>query len=202
MTSHIVITIGRDFGADGHEIGVQLSNRLGIKLYDKELLAKAVSKRGKDELALFKADESLTKETYNPYFPSIGFIRKSDKLFEIEREIIRDLAEIDSCIIVGRLSDYILRDKKNILNVFITAPYEFRVKNIQEKYNSNESESKKLVRRKDIVRRDYRNYYSNGKYKLYSNKGLLLNRQIFGIEGCVDILETAVNLKIKQFMKE
>ncbi len=202
MNSNIVITIDRDFGAEGHEIGFQLAARLGIKLYDKDILGKAVLKKGQDEISLMKADESVSKTDYNPYFPSLGFARKSDQLFELEKGVIRDVAESESCIIVGRLSDYILRDKSNLLRVYIYAPFEFRVKNIQNKYNSSEVESKKIVRRKDIVRRDYRNYYSNGKYKLYSNKDVFLNREVFGIDGCVEILETAAKERIKKLKRE
>ena len=202
MSSQIIITINRDFGSDGHEIGAQLARSLNIPLYDKDILGKAALKKGKDESSLRVADESLTKENINPFFPTLSFTRKSDQLFEIEREIIRDLAEVESCIIVGRLSDYILRDKKNLLNVFITAPFKFRAKNIQEKYNCSESESKKLVRRMDIVRSDFKNYYSNGKYKLYENKSMIvLNREVFQIEGCVEILKAAYTLRLKQLKK-
>ncbi len=203
MSSQIIITINRDFGADGHEIGAQLAHRLNIPLYDKDILGKAALKKGKDESSLRVADESLTKENINPFFPSLNFTRKSDQLFEIERDIIRDLAEVESCIIVGRLSDYILRDKENLLNVFITAPFKFRASSIQEKYNCSQSDSKKLVRRMDIVRRDFKNYYSNGKYKLYENKSMIvLNRAIFGIDGCVEILEATYNLRLKQLMRD
>lgn len=202
METHIIITIRREFGAEGHEIGAQLSKRLNIDFYDKDILGKAVLKKGTDEVALKNVDESITANNINLSFPSLGFTRKSDLLFKIEREIIRDIAETKSCIIMGRLSDYILRDKDNLLNVYISAPLSFRIENIQDKYNSSESDSKKLVRRMDIMRRDYRNYYSNGKAKMFDDKSILLNRKTFGIEGCVDILEAAVNAKIKALSKE
>lgn len=202
MKTHIIITIRREFGAEGHEIGAQLSKRLNIDFYDKDILGKAVLKKGTDEVALKNVDESITANNINLSFPSLGFTRKSDLLFKIEREIIRDIAETKSCIIMGRLSDYILRDKDNLLNVYISAPLSFRIENIQDKYNSSESDSKKLVRRMDIMRRDYRNYYSNGKAKLFDDKSILLNRKTFGIEGCVDILEAAVNAKIKALSEE
>lgn len=202
METHIIITIRREFGAEGHEIGAQLSKRLNIDFYDKDILGKAVLKKGTDEVALKNVDESITANNINLSFPSLGFTRKSDLLFKIEREIIRDIAETKSCIIMGRLSDYILRDKDNLLNVYISAPLSFRIENIQDKYNSSESDSKKLVRRMDIMRRDYRNYYSNGKAKMFDDKSILLNRKTFGIEGCVDILEAAVNAKIKALSEE
>ncbi|MGH4039061.1 MAG: AAA family ATPase [Sphaerochaeta sp.] len=195
---HLIITIRREFGAEGHEIGSQLSRRLAIDFYDKDILGKAVLKKGQDETSFKAVDENITPNNVNLRFPSFAFTRKSDQLFELEKEVIRDIAESKSCIIMGRLSDYILRDKKNTLNVYITAPMEFRVKNIQDKYNYSETESKKMVRRMDIMRRDYRNYYSNGKTKLFDNKDLVLNRKTFGIEGCVDILEIAVHSKLSQ----
>jgi cytidylate kinase len=201
VENHIVITIRREFGAEGHEIGAQLSRRLGIDFYDKDILGKAVLKKGIDETSFKSVDESITPSNVNLAFPSFAFTRKSDQLFELEKEVIRDVAELKSCIIIGRLSDYILRDKTNLLNVYISAPLDFRISNIQEKYNSSESESKKLVKRMDFMRRNFRNYYSNGKCKLHENKDILLNRKTFGIDECVDIIEVAVKAKLKQLQK-
>ncbi|MGD1821562.1 MAG: AAA family ATPase [Pleomorphochaeta sp.] len=202
MSSRIIITIERDFGADGHEIGLQLSHLLNMTLYDKDILHKAAVKRGIGDSSLVFADEKVTNDNLNSIFPNSIFTKSSDKLFQIEKEIIRDLAESESCIIVGRLSDYILRNKENLIKVYITAPLEFRIKNIQEKYNSSYNDSKKLVRKMDLVRRNYRKYYSNDKYNLYSNKSIVLNRDDFTISECVGILKNVVYLKNNNTYKE
>jgi len=194
MTSHI-ITIERDFGADGHEIGLQLSKILNINFYDKDILHKAAVKKGLGDSSLAKADEIVTRDGFFSLFPNYLFSKKSDELFQIEKEIIRDLAESDSCIIVGRLSDYILRDKENLIKVYITAPLDFRINNIRAKYNSTFADSKKLVREMDIARKNYRNYYSNDKHSVYSNKSIVLNRSCFSIDECVQILKTAITTK-------
>jgi len=192
----------RDFGAEGHEIGAQLAERLGIAFYDKDILGKAAYKKGIDEASFSQADESVTKTYVDPVFPSRGFTRKSDQLFALEKEFIRDVAATKSCVIVGRLSAYILRNNTNVFNILITAPFDFRVKNIQEKYHSSLSDAKKLVKHVDAMRRDYRNYYSNGKWQLYEKRGLMLNREVFDIPSCVEILETAVKVMKKQCLKE
>ena len=202
MHSPLVITMRRDFGAEGHEIGAQLADRLGITLYDKDILGKAALKKGTDEGSFTQADESVTRTYFDPLFPQFGYTRKSDQLFTLEKEFIRDVAATKSCIIIGRLSSYILRNNTNVLHVLITAPFEFRVKNIQEKYHSSMADAKKLVKHVDAMRRDYRNYYSNGKWQLYEKRGITLNREVFSVLDCVDILETTVEVMKKQFMKE
>ena len=125
MGSKLIITIGREFGAEGHEIGNELAERIGFGLYDKDMLALAAEKSGIDVKVLAPADESYYGHALSPYL-TIGRLSPSmgDKLFQLQTEIIRDLAAKGSCIIIGRLADFILRDNPNCIKVFIYAPFE------------------------------------------------------------------------------
>lgn len=197
MDSKLIITIGREFGAEGHEIGNELAERIGFGLYDKDMLALAAEKSGIDVKVLAPADESYYGHALSPYL-TIGRLSPSmgDKLFKLQTEIIRDLAARGSCIIIGRLADYILRDNPNCVKVFIYAPFEKRVEIIKNKHGISEGDAKKLVKKMDAARREYYTYYSNGKWDRKEGKDILLNRATFGVKGCVDILEAMARARM------
>ena len=197
MGSKLIITIGREFGAEGHEIGNELAERIGFGLYDKDMLALAAEKSGIDVKVLAPADESYYGHALSPYL-TIGRLSPSmgDKLFQLQTEIIRDLAAKGSCIIIGRLAVFILRDNPNCIKVFIYAPFEKRVEIIKNKHDISEGEAKKLVKKMDAARREYYTYYSNGKWDRKEGKDILLNRATFGVKGCVDILEAMAKARI------
>ncbi len=184
MDSKLIITIGREFGAEGHEIGKELAQRLGFELYDKDMLALAAQKSGIDINVLASSDESIMGRFLSP---SMG-----DKLFKVQTDIIHNLAAKGSCVIVGRLADYILKDNPNCLKVFIYAPFEKRVEIIRNKHQIDEASAKKLVKNMDAARKKYYTYYSNGKWNKKEGKDIMLNRGAFKVEECVDILEAMV----------
>lgn len=196
MEKHFVVTISREFGAEGHEIGKVLSERLGVKLYDKELLAKAAARNGLDASAVRSYDESVEKRFMEPYLgiENAGAAQE-DLLFQQEMQVIRDVYAKESCIIVGRLSDYILHNEPDVISVFVYAPEEFRINNIMKKHRISAKEAKKLVRRMDAARKNYYHFYSLGKWNQKKKKDLMLNRKAFGVEGCADILEAMVKTK-------
>lgn len=194
-----VITIGREFGAEGHEIGKELAERLGINMYDKDLLSMAAEKSGIDRDTLASTEERVVNCFLEPYVP-LGFNGETvaDRVFKIQSQIIRELADHESCVIIGRLADYILRDEKNCIRVFIFAPLEDRMKRIAKKHSISEEAARKLIKRMDTARKNYYSYYSNGKAKWSSKDGkdILLNRECYDVDGCVDILEMMIK---KQF---
>lgn len=190
MDSKLIITIGREFGAEGHEIGKELADRLGFTLYDKDMLALAAQKSGIDINVLASSDESIMGRFLSPYL-TIGKLSPSmgDKLFQVQTDIIHNLAAKGSCVIIGRLADYILRDNPNCLKVFIYAPFEKRVEIIKNKHQIDEASAKKLVKNMDAARKKYYTYYSDGKWDRKEGKDILLNRGVFRVKECVDILE-------------
>lgn len=190
MKSKLVITIAREFGAEGNEIGKELAQRLGFDFYDKDLLGMAAKEKGVDAGALASSDEAVWDHFLSPYMTIRSMSpSKGDQLYQKQQEIIMNLAAKGSCVMVGRATDYILKDEPDCIKVFIYAPMKFRVKNIMEKHHIEEAQAKKLVKKMDVARKSYHAYYSNGKWNQKEGKDILLNRAAFGVKGCVDILE-------------
>ena len=193
----IIITIAREFGTNGHEMGMILSEKLGIPFYDKDILSKAAHESGIEYEKVKEADERVNSRILKPILGySVGFGEEEDRLFYAEEKIIRQVSE-HSCIIIGHLSDYILKDDPDCIKVFIYAPFEDRVKMIAKKYNISEEESRKVVRRMDQVRTNFYSYYSNGKWEHSKGKDLILNRSTISLEDCVDMIAHLVELKLK-----
>lgn len=122
----------------------------------------------------------------------------NDRLFREESQVIRDVSAKESCIIIGRCADYILKDSEDCIHVFIYAPYEDRVKIIEDKHKISHTEAKKLVKKMDSVRNSYYTYYAGKGWNRKEGKDILLNRSKFGITGCVDILEAMVKSSMQE----
>lgn len=196
MSSKLIITIGREFGAEGHEIGKELAKRLEFDFYDKDMLALAAKRSGIDINELAPSDESIMGHFLSPYL-TIGKLSpsKGEQLFQVQTDIIRDLAAKGACVIIGRLADYILKDYPGCLKVFVYAPLEKRIEIIKNKHQIDEASAKKLVKTMDLARRNYYTYYSDGKWDRKEGKDILLNRATFSVAECVDILEAMARAK-------
>lgn len=194
--NHFVITINREFGAEGHEIGKILSERMKISFYDKDILKKAATRLGKDSSELIKHDESIEHRLFQPYFIGNIFSSQGSELFQKETQVIMDLYSGDSCIVVGRLSDYILRDYPDVLKVNISAPEKYRIENIKNKHHITEKEATKLVKQMDSIREEYYKFYTLGKWNQKTNKDIIINRASYSIEGCANLIELALKSKL------
>lgn len=193
MAGNFIITICREFGSEGHEIGKELSERLGIKLYDKDLILMAAKESGLEEKTVASADEAVTNHflaSYMPFRTDPG--TDNDKVFKAQSKVIRLLAERESCIIIGRLADYILKDEPNCMKVLIGAPFEARADLIAKKHGITPEAAAKLVKRMDTERNAYYNYYSKGRWSRSDGKDLIINRGAYGLQGSVELLEAAV----------
>ena len=193
----VVITIARDFGAEVHEIGRMLANELHIPLYDNELLVRASLRAGEalDKMAAY--DEQLAVENM-AFLPDRYDSRSySDKLFQKMSQVILDLGENESCIIEGRLSDYLLRNNPNHIAVLVTAPFEARVEIVRKKRGLNKKGAK-LVKRQQKAREAFYKRYSGGKWKMTSGKDIVVNRAKLGREGCVAVLAAAYRHKLEE----
>lgn len=194
----VVITIARDFGAEGHEIGKMLSLSLGIPLYDNEILVRSALRTGEamDKIAAY--DEKLSRE-FTAFLPDRMDARSnSDKLFRAMANVIIDLGTTQSCIIEGRLSDYLLQSNPNMIAVLITAPFESRVEIVRNKRNLSKKDGEKLVREMQEARELFYKRYSGGKWKMTSGKDLVVNRAKLGRQGCCDCIESAYWNKIAE----
>lgn len=194
----VVITIARDYGAEGHEIGKMLSVELGIPLYDNELLVRSASRAGEALDKVAEYDERMAAE-FMAFLPDrVDSRTLSDKLFKSMSQVIVDLAATRSCIIEGRLSDYLLRNSSNHIAVLVTAPFDERVEIVRAKRGLDKRAGAKLVREMQHAREAFYKRYSAGKWKMTDGKDLVVNRAKLGRQGCVDVIAAAYRFKLSE----
>lgn len=192
MEKKIIITIGRQFGSGGKGVADALGRKLGIPVYDSELIAKAAQDSGFSADLFVQSDEkrrffSLSSIFAGNYSDTDNYM--SDKgLFKMQSETIRRIAEQGSAIIVGRCSDYILRDMDNVVDVFLTCPAEERAKRVSERAGISIEKALDLIEKKDKDRAEYYNYYTFGNWGVASTYDLCLDSSILGIEGTADFI--------------
>lgn len=203
MDKKIIITIARGYGSGGKTIGKMLSKELNIPYYDRELLYLASDESGIN-LSLFqKNDEDVNKGLFDlasyKYDGSLippedsDFVSK-ENLFNYQAKIIKDLAEKQSCIIVGRCADFILKDMENTVNLFIWAPHDVCVKTVMDKYSFTEKEADKKIRKIDRHRSDYYHYYTGRDWDNVRNFDLCLNTADKTYEECIEIIKAYINV--------
>lgn len=194
----VVITIARDYGAEGHEIGKMLSVELGIPLYDNELLVRSASRADEALDKVAEYDERMAAE-FMAFLPDrVDSRTLSDKLFKSMSQVIVDLAATRSCIIEGRLSDYLLRNSPNHIAVLVTAPFDERVEIVRAKRGLDKRAGAKLVREMQHAREAFYKRYSAGKWKMTDGKDLVVNRAKLGRQGCVDVIAAAYRFKLSE----
>ena len=192
MDKKIIINIGRQFGGGGVAVALELGRKLGIPVYDKELIKKAAQDSGFSAEFFEESDEkkrflSLSAIFSNRFSETENYM--SDRgIFKMQSQTIMKIAEQGSAIIVGRCSDYILRDMENTLNVFLTSPLEVRAARIAERSNVSLEEAERLAEEKDRKRAEYYNYYTFTDWGVASTYDLCLDSSILGIEGTADFI--------------
>ncbi len=206
---HYVITIARGFGSGGKEIGSELAARLGIPCYESQILKMASDESGLNEALFSQVDEKLNVEgRVRSYLrrvpfekvatPSMKEFTSDINLFNIQSQIIRHLANSESCIIIGKCADYVLRNYPNVLSVYIEAPRSACVNSIMNKMGVTEAEAHKLIEKTDKYRADYYKYYTHGGYWTNPvNYDLTLNSDRVGRDKCVDVLEQFLKIKFE-----
>jgi cytidylate kinase len=193
MKKDIIITIGRQFGCGGKRIAEALGSKLGIPVYDHELIIKAAQEIGFSAEFFKRSDEkkrffSLTSIFAGSYNSDTENYMSDKGLFQIQCETIRSIADHGSAIIVGRCSDYVLRDRSNTLNVFLTSPLEDRVRRVSETEGVDLEKAEEIVMKQDRNRAEYYNYYTFGNWGVASNYDICIDSSIAGIEGTADLI--------------
>jgi cytidylate kinase len=192
-----VISIGRQLGSGGKEIAEKLGAMLNIKVYDKTLLEVAAKESGLDTTVFEKADEQETSGFLNGLFSIHGSMSNyipgdsymtNDKLFEIQSETIRELADKEPCIIVGRCSEYVLRDHPKKISIFITADTQERIERIMEKESLSHEKAVEFIEKGDKRRRSYHDYYATTHWGEARSYDICVNSSRMGIEGTVEFL--------------
>ena len=201
-----IITISREFGSGGREVGEKLAAKLGIKLYDKELLQQAAKDSGFCEEIFENHDEkptnsflySLVMDTYSVSgYSAAPFLDMplNHKVFLAQFETIKKIAEKESCVIVGRCADYALSDNPNCINVFIHADLDVRIKNVSRNLNITENKARDIINKTDKQRASYYNYYTSKKWGDSKSYNLSLDAGKLGTDNCVEMI-----LKFRELM--
>lgn len=203
MKCKSVITISREFGSGGREIGEKLAKKLEIDFYDKELISLAAKESGIDPVLFERIDEqaansllySLSMGMYN--FGQTGFsprdqISVNDQLYLLQHEIIKKLAQ-KPCVIVGRCADYILRARENCINIFIHADIDYRVQRAIKIHDLPENKAEAIVRKTDKTRANYYQFYTELKWGLADNYHLSINSGKLTSDQVVDVITNYIN---------
>ena len=186
-----VVTISRQFASMGRTIAQRMSEQLGIEFYDRDIVEEAARRTGLDSRYISEIEEKGGNIFAKRQFPlGMGLISIQNETFETQSEMIKDLAAQDkpSCIIVGRCADYVLRDHPRILNIYVYAPYEARLKNCVEKLGMDEKTAKSMILQVDRARETYRLRYCDGVKSVLDGRDLLIDSSRFGPEKTADLL--------------
>ena len=206
MTTHKIITIGRQFGSGGHEIGNLLATRLDIPLYDNNLVRMAAEKmdireetaKAIDETSLnsFVSSYLITPMGYSSYINSEEYVQPlSEQMYELQTEIIKKLAERGPCVIVGRCADYVLKDNPNVVSVFVHADEKFCLDRAMERNSMTEKEMKKYIEKTDKFRGDFYRYHTGHEWADARNYDLCLNSGKLGFQKCVEEIKAYIKIR-------
>lgn len=199
MSKKLIITIARQYGSGGREIGERIATALGIPKYDKELITEAASRGDLDPGVIQKADETAANSLLytlamgsNVFGTAMSFGYKmpiNDKLFLLQSDVIKSYAKEGSCVIIGRCADYVLRDEPNLLRVFIYGDLEHRQQRVLERHKDvKPSQAIDIINKTDKRRASYYNFYTGNKWGKYDNYDIAINSSTLGIEGTAKML--------------
>lgn len=201
MAYNTIITIGRQFGSGGHEIGRKLAKELGIKIYDKELLKLVAEESGICEKVLENYDEkptnSLLYSIVMDVYPSMNYVGTTlnQQIYQAQFDTIKKLGQGESCVIVGRGADYILRDCPHLTTVFVHASLDFRAQRVAEYEKISETKARDIVLKSDKKRASFYNFQTEKKWGMASSYNLCVDSSDLGIDGAVGLIIDYVERK-------
>ena len=191
---HMVTTIGCEYGARGNAVGRKVAEDLGIRFYDRELVDAIIDEVGVPKDIMEKVEEGVTIAGKGVQGQERGNFSKyadlTERAIHVQKQIIRKLADRESCVIIGRSADYILKDREDVLRIFIYSPNEVRIKNVMESHNLSEPDAKLLISEKD------KRYHKRHLALTGSNRGdrhnrdLLIDSSLLGVERTASYIET------------
>lgn len=196
-----IITISRQYGSGGRYIGKKLSEKLGIPCYDEKLIDMVAKESGFAQDFVAEKGERMTGSLLFNIASSLSYannvfsgngVSLQDEIYFIQNKIIKDLAGKGSCVIVGRCADYILRERDDVLNVFIHADTSSKINRAITYFGITEDQAPTLLKKKDKARSNHYKYYTDQDWGMASNYDLSLNSGALGIDGCVDVILKAL----------
>ena len=204
----VIITIARQYGSGGKTIGQMLANDLGIPFYSREILRLASDDSGIREELFNQADEKLRS---NPLFgaskkvytgglisPESDDFVSSEKLFYYQAKVIKELAEKGSCVIVGRCADFVLKDRADVVSVFVHAPADYCMERAMERNDMSRKEMEKFIAKTDKYRGDFYHYYTGNVWNDARNYDLCLNSSKLGFEKCVEEIKAYIKVRFEE----
>ncbi len=209
MSDHFVITVARGFGSGGKEIASKLAHDLGIHCYENRILTLASQMSGLDEQLFAEVNERLRKDKYSGLLRGLPRSLKpkaeetfvsDDHLFAIQKQIIEQLADTESCVIVGKCADWVLKDRDHVISVYIEAPRSFCLPRIMKKMQVSSDVANLSITKTDQYRAAYYEYYTGGNYWTNPvNYDLTLNSARVGVDNCVTVIKQYLKLKFPEF---
>ena len=207
MDKKVVITIARQYGSGGRTIGEMLAKDMGIHYYDKELIKLASEDSGINERLFVNADEKIkmtklfkmVKKVYNGQLipPESDDFVSDHNLFNYQAKVIKQLAEEESCVMIGRCADYVLKDYDNVLSVFIHAPKDYCMEQAAKKVSMSSRENKKYIAKTDKRRAEYYKFYTGREWTDARNYDLCLDSSKLGFERCVEEIQAYLKVRFR-----
>lgn len=202
--SNFIVTIARQYGSGGREVGQKLAELTGYKFYDKDLITLAAQKSGLSQDALHHVDEkaansllytlALGSSVYNHGVEHVN-LPINDRLFVVQSEIIKELAANgEGAIVVGRCADYVLAGRKNLVRVYITSEFDTRVKTVMKRHELSESQAKDLIVKTDKRRANYYSYYTGEKWGKADKYDLVIATDRVGVEGAAKMIADYIQM--------
>lgn len=185
-----VITISREYGSGGRAIGEKLAKELGIPFYNKELILMAAKESGLSEEYIKKTEQMKSTSFLYGLYMGAQALPMNDQIFLVQSKIIREIAEEGPCVIVGRCADYILRERNDLLNVFIHAPLALRAERAKKVYEKEASNMEDFVKKQDKKRASFYNYFSQNKWGDARHYHLAISSE-YGVDFAVEVLKHA-----------
>ena len=185
-----VITISREYGSGGRAIGEKLAKELGIPFYNKELILMAAKESGLSEEYIKKTEQMKSTSFLYGLYMGAQALPMNDQIFLVQSKIIREIAEEGPCVIVGRCADYILRERNDLLNIFIHAPLAFRAERAKKVYEKEAGNMEDFVKKQDKKRASFYNYFSQNKWGDARHYHLAISSE-YGVDFAVEVLKHA-----------
>lgn len=187
VKKHVVITVSREYGSGGRYVGRLIADKLGIKFYDKEIITKLAEATGLSEEYIENNEQKRDASAIlnNGFYMGLD---NADELFVKETELIKELAAKDSCVIIGRCADFILKDEKNVIKVFVYSGMEDKIKRATQIYGYEEDKAKKEIERIDKLRANHYKHYTDKDWKDFSNYDICINSDLLGVEKSADVI--------------
>lgn len=185
LNKHIVITIAREYGSGGRYVGRLIADKLGIKFYDKELIVKLAEETGLSEEYIENSEQKNDGLLNNGYYFDSN---NANELFFKETEIVNEIANKESCVIIGRCSDFILKDRENVIKVFIYSDMEGKLKRATKFYGLDKEKAEKEIKRIDKLRGNHYKYYTEKEWTDHSNYDICINSDVLGVEKTADFI--------------